>query len=395
MTYMGFILALTLFLQNPNPSVPAGLTAADVLRTMLKALEKADIVEYEVRRVAQNPADKDTNLHTTILATRSPFQFYAKTRDENGQVVEMAVSDGKTTRTSAAGKAGENPTFTEDGKTMIVSNLANQDLAITRQLLVDPSYLNEALASQRTILLGKGEIENEQCHIIIYARPSSIPNFLSTQYIWVSATTGLPRAVQLMNVVRGHSNLTMRVVISKVRFNPAIPAETFAYQPKASDTVAVLAAKPVEAEPAAVVGKPLPELEVRDVDLKALKLTDFKGKPTLIAFWASWCGPCLKEMPTLQKLVKEYQGKLQVLGIAVQEERGASMQFLKAHPQYKFVFLTEPRPGEQVTPLQTFFGIRSIPVGVFVNAQGKILDRWSGFSDEKEFVKRIRGLMGQ
>jgi thioredoxin-like negative regulator of GroEL len=100
-------------------------------------------------------------------------------------------------------------------------------------------------------------------------------------------------------------------------------------------------------------------------------------------------------MPTLQKLQEEYKGRLQVLAIAVQEERRASLQFIKDHPQYQFVFLTEPTPGEESTPLQMFFGIQGIPVGAFVDAQGKILDRWLGFADEKEFAEKIRKLMGQ
>jgi outer membrane lipoprotein-sorting protein len=273
MVYMGFVLALTLFLQtqNPPPPAPVGPTAAEVLRATLKTLEKTDSVEYTVRRITQIPGAKDAKLQTTILATRSPFQFYAKTSAENGQVVELAVSDGKTTKTSAAGKTGENPTFTKDGKAMIAPNLADSDVALTRQLLLDPNYLNEASASQRILLLGQSEIEDELCHIIVYARPAVRPGVLSTQYIWVSATTGLPRAVQLMNIVRGGSTLAMRLVISKVRLNPAIAAETFAYQPKTSDSVAPTTEKLAGAEPVSVIGKQLPELEVwamseRDAD---------------------------------------------------------------------------------------------------------------------------------
>lgn len=403
MTSMGFVLALTLFLQTQNPAQTAqsAPTAADVLRDTLKAIEKADSVEYEVRRVARNPEDQSAKLRTTILATHTPFHFYAKTVDENGQAVALAVSDGKTTRTSAAGKAGENPTFNKDGL-MISTNIANGDLAVTRQLF-DPNYLKAAIANQRVLRVGQSEIEGELCHVIVNAPPARGPRVLTTQYVFVSADTGLPRALQVLSLSDGGSVLAPRLVISKIRLNPAITAETFAYQPKASDSVAAPAAKPASAEsvaktasaePASVIGKQLPDLEVRDVEFKALKLTDFKGKPTLITFWASWCGPCIKEMPTLQKLLDEYKGKLHVLAIAVQEERRLSMQFIKDHPQYQFMFLTEPTPGEENTPLLEFFGLQGIPVGVFVDAQGKIQDRWSGFANEKEFVERIRRLMG-
>jgi len=404
MTSMGFALALTLFLQAQNPpaTAPVEPTAVDVLRSTLKAIEKANSVEYEVRRVSRNPEDQDAKFRTIILAAYSPFQFYAKTIDEKGQVVALAVSEGKMTRTSAAGKIGENPTFTMDGL-MISTVCANDDLAITREMF-NPGYLNEAIASQRISLAGQGEIDSELCHIILYARPSPRPGLSMTRYIWVSATTGLPRAVQTLNLSGGQSILSPRLVISKVRLNPSIPPGIFAYQPKASDSVAPPSANPASAEaalkpanagPASVIGKQLPDLEVRDVRLKALKLTDFKGKPAIITFWASWCGPCVKEMPILQKLMDEYKGKLQTLAIAVQEDRRASMRFIKDHPQYKFTFLIELTAGENGTPLQAFFGVEGIPVGLFVDAQGNIQDRWLGFTNENEFVERIRRLMGQ
>jgi thiol-disulfide isomerase/thioredoxin len=51
--------------------------------------------------------------------------------------------------------------------------------------------------------------------------------------------------------------------------------------------------------------KPLPELAFSDADDKSLKLGDYKGKTVLLNFWATWCGPCVKEMPSLDKLQAE------------------------------------------------------------------------------------------
>ena len=51
--------------------------------------------------------------------------------------------------------------------------------------------------------------------------------------------------------------------------------------------------------------KPLPELAFTDADDKPLKLADYKGKTVLLNFWATWCGPCVKEMPSLDKLQAE------------------------------------------------------------------------------------------
>jgi thiol-disulfide isomerase/thioredoxin len=51
--------------------------------------------------------------------------------------------------------------------------------------------------------------------------------------------------------------------------------------------------------------KPLPDLSFTDADDKAVKLADYKGKTVLLNFWATWCAPCVKEMPSLDKLQAE------------------------------------------------------------------------------------------
>jgi thiol-disulfide isomerase/thioredoxin len=50
-------------------------------------------------------------------------------------------------------------------------------------------------------------------------------------------------------------------------------------------------------------GKPAPALELSDMDGKLVKLSDSRGKWTMVHFWASWCGPCRKEMPTIQSMM--------------------------------------------------------------------------------------------
>src|SRR5207249_2198939 len=54
--------------------------------------------------------------------------------------------------------------------------------------------------------------------------------------------------------------------------------------------------------------KPLPELVFNDADDKLLSLADYKGKVLLVNFWATWCAPCVKEMPSLDRL-QEAVGK--------------------------------------------------------------------------------------
>ncbi len=70
-----------------------------------------------------------------------------------------------------------------------------------------------------------------------------------------------------------------------------------------------------EAEQAKAVepGKPAPELEAERLGGGSLKLSDFKGKVVMLDFWATWCPPCVEEMPTLVKLAKD-EGSAQAAG---------------------------------------------------------------------------------
>jgi thiol-disulfide isomerase/thioredoxin len=114
-------------------------------------------------------------------------------------------------------------------------------------------------------------------------------------------------------------------------------------------------------------------------DGKPLHLADLKGQVVVVNFWATWCGPCKEEMPSLAKLQKDYAEKpLKVVAISVDrlEDAPAAKDFLKSHgglsfysdPQYAVVFGLDPRP-------------EGIPVTVIYDRQGRERARLSGGAD--------------
>src|SRR6266436_1184616 len=66
--------------------------------------------------------------------------------------------------------------------------------------------------------------------------------------------------------------------------------------------------------------QPAPETGFTDAQGKPVSFADFKGKPVVVNLWATWCQPCLKEMPSLDRLQAELDGKLVVAAVA--EDRG-------------------------------------------------------------------------
>ena len=71
-------------------------------------------------------------------------------------------------------------------------------------------------------------------------------------------------------------------------------------------------------------GEPIPDFTFPDPDGKELSLAGLKGKPVLLNLWATWCAPCVVEMPTLDELAGDYAGKLRVVAVS-QDMKGAQL----------------------------------------------------------------------
>jgi thiol-disulfide isomerase/thioredoxin len=138
------------------------------------------------------------------------------------------------------------------------------------------------------------------------------------------------------------------------------PIETPAAQP------APAPAPPADAAPPAAA-KEMPSLRVATVDGKTFDLADQRGKWTVVNFWATWCGPCLKEMPELSALdaMREH---IVVVGLAYEDTTVEEMQaFLKAHPVvYPIALLDVYNPPKDFDPP------RGLPMTVLVGPDGKV-----------------------
>ena len=80
------------------------------------------------------------------------------------------------------------------------------------------------------------------------------------------------------------------------------------------------------------VGSVMPNFTLKTPDGKDISLKDFKGKYVLVDFWASWCGPCLREMPNVVKLYKECKGKnFEIFGVSLDNKKDAWVKAIKAN----------------------------------------------------------------
>jgi thiol-disulfide isomerase/thioredoxin len=164
---------------------------------------------------------------------------------------------------------------------------------------------------------------------------------------------------------------------------PAEVAKTNESAPKAN-TNAPATNPPAPANSAAPTGPvPMPtslmQAQLKALDGKVFKLTDFAGKVLLVNLWATWCGPCRIETPELVKLSKEYKDKgLEVIGVATKgndpDEEQVKAFVREYQVSYKMVYADD---SFAITLMQ---GRNSIPQSFIITRDGRLFKRFVGFS---------------
>ena len=110
--------------------------------------------------------------------------------------------------------------------------------------------------------------------------------------------------------------------------------------------------------------KPAPDFTLND-GTTAVHLADFRGKIVLVNFWATWCAPCIEELPSLQALQKSMP-QIVVLAISVDDDPDAYHRFLKQH---QLTLLTVEDPARHVNEL---YGTSRFPETYVVDQAGRI-----------------------
>ncbi|NIJ69456.1 TlpA disulfide reductase family protein [Xanthomonas sp. 60] len=136
----------------------------------------------------------------------------------------------------------------------------------------------------------------------------------------------------------------------------------------AQQSARTAAAAPVEA---AAIGQPLPALVLPDLHGTPVDLRGFAGRPLLINVWASWCGPCVEEMPELARFAATQGAQgVQVVGLALDTPE-AVQAFLARVPVDYPIVLDTPGPADASVRLGNAQGL--LPYSVLVDAQGRLV----------------------
>jgi thiol-disulfide isomerase/thioredoxin len=131
------------------------------------------------------------------------------------------------------------------------------------------------------------------------------------------------------------------------------------------------------------------QFTMKDMNGVDVKLASFKGKVILLNFWATWCGPCRAEIPSLVELQQAYGNDLVVLGVSIDDPLNKLKPYAtEMHMNYPVLM------GKDRQDVQDAYGpLWGIPVSVFVDRDGKIWKRHSGIASKEQFEREIKALL--
>jgi len=133
------------------------------------------------------------------------------------------------------------------------------------------------------------------------------------------------------------------------------------------------------------VGQPAGDLAFRQVaDDAPRRLSELRGKVVLVNLWATWCPPCRKELPEIDKLQKEYAGSGLVVVTLSDEERGRLLKFAAEHPMSTLNVYTQQLG---------WLNVGGRPLSMIIDRQGVVRDCVIGGRDYAEFEAKVKRLL--
>lgn len=136
---------------------------------------------------------------------------------------------------------------------------------------------------------------------------------------------------------------------------------------------------------------PAPDFTMTTSEGKTLHLSDFKGRPVLLNFWASWCGPCASEMPAIQAAYEQYGDQIQFVAVnmtGMGGETETSALSLIQQNNYTFPVYFDVDSSAAVA-----FGVTSIPQTYLIDAEGNIIGGLRGAMSESVLDEGIQMLL--
>ena len=146
----------------------------------------------------------------------------------------------------------------------------------------------------------------------------------------------------------------------------------------------------IEAQPGVPLkaGNKAPDFTAELIDGSSLALSDLKGKPVIINFWATWCGPCVREMPAFERLKEDFGDEIGIIAVNCGDDADTVKDFVDENG-YTF-----PVALDENYEVAMLYPSNSIPYTVVLDANGKITHVSTGAYDADTMYDRYKEALG-
>jgi len=135
---------------------------------------------------------------------------------------------------------------------------------------------------------------------------------------------------------------------------------------------------------APTAGRIAPDFTRKALDGKSVHLGSYRDKVVLLNFWATWCGPCIAEIPKFSSWQTKYGAQgLQVLGISMDDDRAPVDKFYRKYQLTYPIAMGDEHLGE------LYGGVLGLPISYLIGRDGKIIERYQGETNLEQLEKKI------
>lgn len=359
-----------------TPAVPAAPALDPQVKTLLGQITAAQqalttlTATLSVTTVGTPQADPG---QTMMLSMDKSLGAMAAVSDPNGPVARI-VADSKslTIYDVHAKKYQTQPLPAGISATAVVFSSSRSVLA---QLMAQPDELTK-IATQKgvTATLGaSATVGDVACDTMILTPPASQRG---QTVITVAAghDDHLLRQITFVVTPAGGDaakTITHTETATALSTTPTLTAADFTFTPPAGVDKAVAQAEPKMFDPRLVTGARPFALTATDLSGKPISLAQYKGKVVLMDFWATWCGPCVGEMPNVIANYKKYHAQgFDIVGVSLDQDKGALTKYI-AENKMPWRQIFDGKGWGSEVPKQ--YGVQAIPFGLLIGRDGKIV----------------------
>ncbi len=377
-----------------TPAAPA--PAAPAMNPQMKALIDQTAASNQAMQVK-------ALLNQTIAAQKALTHFSATlsittvggAQADPGQTIMLSVDKALGANAAVSNPAGPVARIVSDNKTLTIYDVhakkyqsealpagspaaavvLSASRSVLAQLMARPEALQQ-IATQNGVVAALGAsaaVSEVPCDTMTFTPPAAPGGGQTVITVAAGHDDHLLRQITFVVTppAAAAKTITHTETVTALSTTPPLTAANFKFTPPAGVTKAVAQAEPKMYDPRLKVGARPFALKATDLSGKPLSLAQYRGKVVLMDFWATWCGPCVGEMPNVIANYKKYHAQgFDIVGVSLDDSKGALTKYI-ADNKMPWRQIFDGKKWGSAVPQQ--YGVQAIPFGLLIGRDGKIV----------------------